>query len=138
MGTNYYLKTNVCQHCGRGDEPRHIGKSSGGWCFALHIYPEDGINILADWEQLFKKQENAIFDEYGTPTTIAKLMEIITKRSWKPRNDRQPMGYHDWEDFDLKNYSQLGPNGLSRHKIDGCHCIGHGEGTYDYLVGEFC
>ena len=46
MGTNYYLhrpRTNECEHCGRADEapPLHIGKSSSGWCFSLHVRRAD-------------------------------------------------------------------------------------------------
>ena len=29
-----------------------------------------------------------------------------------------------------------GPNGLLRHRI-GEHCIGHGDGTWDLIRGEF-
>ena len=35
------------------------------------------------------------------------------------------------------NYAEPGPNGLVRAKINGVHCIGHGEGTWDYITGEF-
>ena len=50
MGTNYYLYQKPdCECCGRPFEPLHIGKSSAGWCFALHIMPEDGISTLLDW-----------------------------------------------------------------------------------------
>jgi hypothetical protein len=34
MGTNYYLLTNYCEHCKRGDK-EHLGKSSGGWTFSF-------------------------------------------------------------------------------------------------------
>ena len=42
MGTNYYFEdsSEVCECCGRGAESLHIGKSSGGWCFSLHVMPE--------------------------------------------------------------------------------------------------
>lgn len=53
MGTNYYLHTKPdCECCGRGFEPLHIGKSSGGWCFSLHVMPEDNINTLDDWGEI--------------------------------------------------------------------------------------
>ena len=41
MGTNYYLhKKPPCEACGHEPAPLHIGKSSGGWCFSLHVIPE--------------------------------------------------------------------------------------------------
>ena len=26
---------------------------------------------------------------------------------------------------------------LLRHRVDGIHCIGNGEGTYDFIRGDF-
>lgn len=46
-------------------------------------------------------------------------------------------GYINEEDFHKCNQSERGPNGLLRHKIDGKHCISHGQGTWDCIVGEF-
>lgn len=40
MGTNYYLRYNICNCCNRYDE-LHIGKSSGGWQFLFHQVDED-------------------------------------------------------------------------------------------------
>lgn len=38
MGTNYYLHSqDPCEHCGRSYPELHIGKSSAGWVFALHV-----------------------------------------------------------------------------------------------------
>jgi len=85
MGTNYYLqkKSGTCQTCGHcSEDPKHIGKSSGGWCFSLHVYPEENITTVT------------IVNEYG---------ETISPR----------------------------------HRVDGKHCVGHGEGTWDYIIGEF-
>lgn len=39
MGTNYYLyEKPACACCGREFGSKHIGKSSGGWCFSLEMY----------------------------------------------------------------------------------------------------
>lgn len=48
MGTNYYYYQDVCPHCGKPDKKLHIGKSSGGWYFSLHIIPEEKIFNLKD------------------------------------------------------------------------------------------
>jgi hypothetical protein len=40
MGTNYYLVNKET------DERLHIGKSSGGWCFALRVHHDRHIDSL--------------------------------------------------------------------------------------------
>ena len=110
MGTNYYLEgKKPCPHCGRGYADLHIGKSSGGWTFALHVYPENGINTLEDWKPLLRGGK--IKDEYGRDVTFTDMLATITKRSH--------------------------PQGLKRDTIDGDRCVGHGDGTYDYCTGDF-
>jgi len=38
LGTNYYWQeSEPCAACGRGYEQVHVGKSSAGWCFSLHV-----------------------------------------------------------------------------------------------------
>lgn len=137
MGTNYYLCPNRCTHCGRSDEKKHIGKSSAGWAFALHVYPEDGIRDLGDWLQRFQDKKNHVEDEYGREISQEMMLGIIRDRHGNKDWDNVPYMYDSWEDFHRKNYSQQGPNGLVRCAIDNRHCIGHGEGTWDLIAGEF-
>jgi hypothetical protein len=47
------------------------------------------------------------------------------------------MGYDSWLQFHQMNHSEKGPKGLLRHKIEGGHCIKHGVGTWDCILGEF-
>lgn len=127
MGTNYYLKTNKCEHCGRADEPVHIGKSSGGWCFSLHVIPEDGINSLADWEARWPT--GVIENEYGETITPEEMRKIITERSRE-----KPVA---WRAFDYdQSHAEPGPANLLRHRL-GRYCVGHGEGTWDLIPGCF-
>ena len=135
MGTNYYLTSNVCSTCGRGEPKRHIGKSSAGWCFGLHVYPDDEISDLGDWEKHWKQPNSRIEDEYGRTVSVEEMGRVIFGRSWKALPN--PYGYADWEQFHRENHSETGPNGLVRHKVDGKHCIGHGAGTWDLYVGDF-
>lgn len=138
MGTNYYHHTNICGHCGRGDEPKHIGKSSGGWCFSLHVYPDQGIRTLEDWERIFRGHGTLIKDEYERVISADEMVDVIRNRSWKERSKNTPPTlYTSWDQFHEKNLSEFGPNGLMRHKVDMKYCIGHGEGTWDLLIGEF-
>lgn len=138
MGTNYYLieRKNICPTCGRADEKElHIGKSSAGWCFSLHVIPEEGLNNLADWEKrFFLDGITEIKNEYHELVSKKEMLSIIADRSWKEQES--PYGYRDWADFHRSNYSTAGPKGLVRHAI-GSHCIGHGEGTWDLVTGEF-
>jgi hypothetical protein len=137
MGTNYYLKTAACECCGLHDERNtmHIGKSSGGWCFSLHVGKwlndsddEPEAHNLEDWQALWSRDGWVIVDEYGRPVTPKEMLRIITERG----RDEPSIGF-DYH----RNHAQPGPNNLARHRIDGKLCVGHGEGTYDYITGEF-
>jgi len=131
MGTNYYLyEKPPCEKCGRPYEPKHIGKSSGGWCFALHVIPEEGIKDLENWKKLWYQPEAEIRDEYDDKITIQEMYAIITDRGCDEPNDI-PLQWYG------KNNAEPGPNGLVRHQINGWHCIGHGAGTWDLIIGEF-
>jgi len=127
MGTNYYLKTAPCECCGLHDERNtmHIGKSSYGWCFALHVgkwlndtdaAPE--AHSLEDWQALWGREGWVIIDEYEKIIEPEEMLRIIMMRGGQ-------YGY-------AKEGYEAG-----RHTIDGKHCLGHGPGTYDYIAGEF-
>ena len=107
MGTNYYARVNACKECGHSNDEVHIGKSSGGWNFALHVTP--ALKTLGDWKEYLAHPEVTIQNEYGDEVTLEKLLQVIT--------DREPP--------------------LLQHPVDGYHCVGHSEGTYDYIAGEF-
>lgn len=143
MGTNYYLiekGSEPCPHCGTENAPRkrHIGKSSAGWCFSLRVYPWDGINDLDDWLPLFAGE---IRDEYGSLIDAFEMRKKITQRScssWESRKwgEPYPWCYPTEADFHERNNSERGPNGLARHKLSD-HCIKHGAGTWDCIVGDY-
>lgn len=138
MGTNYYLHEDTCPTCGRGPEPLHIGKSSAGWVFALHVIPEEGINDLADWVDRWRKG-GEIRDEYGQAVTREEMFTIITQRfrdPWEEKRKRSPVMYSSWADFHQKNESVEGPAGLIRCR-EGVRGVRHGKGTYDLHPGEF-
>ena len=135
MGTNYYLHMNPCQTCGRTDERLHIGKSSWGWCFGLHV--TDEIPSLEAWTKKFS--DGVIKDEYGDAVTVEGMLDRICNRRGSPRMEKHwpMMGYASEADFHAKNHSERGPNDLLRRQIDGRHCVGHGDGTWDYIQGDF-
>lgn len=120
MGTNYYwFNREPCECCKRPFQGKHIGKSSAGWCFSLHVYPDEEIHDLSDWERRFSS--GYIENEYGERVAPDSMLACIRDRRGKLVGERP----HNW------------PNGLSRHCVDDRHCIGHGEGTWDLIVGDF-
>ena len=130
MGTNVYAEINACPHCGVPEEKLHVGKFSGGWVFALQVYPERGLNNLADWENFaYQNPKLTLIDEYGEIYSIFRLVDAIQNRKWSTVNIRG-------EKFHKQNNSQDAPNNLVRSKIDGVHCIGH-EPMCDLMLGDF-
>lgn len=138
MGTNFYLyEKPKCEHCGQHQsQPKHIGKSSAGWCFSLHVIPEEGIHDLPDWERLWSQPGAWIEDEYGERVSIEDMYTRIAKRKWDRKSEAVPIPYRDWQDFHDRNHSMPGPEGLMRHRLDR-YCVKHGAGTWDCLVGEY-
>lgn len=127
MGTNYYLRENICPHCGKCEKELHIGKSSGGWCFSLHVIPDEGINSLEDWGKRWPG--GSIFDEYGREIPVAEMIETINARG-----RAEPSKWT--QDEYRKNHAEPGPKNLVRHAI-GRYCVGHGAGTWDLIPGDF-
>ena len=139
MGTNYYsVKRGVTAwngdafwdlRDGEGDAVLHIGKSSGGWCFSLHIIPERGINDLWDWLDMFLDPDRIIINEYRDNIPISDMMRTITQCSRPEPNF--------WDDDTMqKNYAEPGPANLVRHQL-GHGCVKHGIGTWDCIIGRF-
>jgi hypothetical protein len=139
MGTNYYARYNLCEDCQRFEE-KHIGKSSMGWCFSLHIIPEEGIKNWNDWKKFLTKDGVKIFDENDKEISFDYFEEVVTKR--KAEKIKFPCSifgktYNSEEEWAKKNGVVLGPYNLWRHK-KGTDCEGYGNGTYDYIIGDFC
>jgi hypothetical protein len=138
MGTNYYLHRDTCSCCGRASDELHIGKSSYGWCFGLQVLPYENINNLEDWKKEWSKIGAVIKDEYGEIVSRDEMLDIIIDRRGSSTAWINPMEntYKNELDFLRKNHAEKGPKGLLRHRLDS-HCIGHGEGTWDLITGDF-
>lgn len=139
MGMNYYLRPsrNPLKWFGNpfpfpswgNTLELHIGKSSAGWCFALHIHPDIGINGLENWKPWLRRHR--IEDEAGRRISYKALMDTITDRSWPTRDGRFTPEYL------AQNHAIPGPNNLLRYQVDGFRCIANGHGTWDLLMGSF-
>ena len=104
MGTNYYIRYNQCDCCGRYNE-FHIGKSSLGWEFTFHsirdtmvlISSFDPKNALLnnhdyliiesfqDWKQFIEKyvikyKTVKIYDEYKDEKSARFLFDLIKSK----------------------------------------------------------
>ncbi len=120
MGTNYYLHKTACRCCGHKPEPIHIGKSSAGWCFMLHVIPGE-IEGLSDWLRLMMEANTIIVDEYNAIISPEEMRKIIMERTpWSTIID-EPC-------FDKK---------VRLLRSEGSHVKKHGSGTYDYIIGDF-
>jgi hypothetical protein len=113
VGTNYYYH----EDGERKGDGLHIGKSSTGWNFSLRIHPDQGIDDLASWRDLWAKG-GAIFDEYDRPVTAEQMLSTITER-------HRPGGL-----LSCCDPVNMGPYG---HDLD----VRPGEGTYDLCNYEF-
>lgn len=129
MGTNYYVETeaiNHCPMCHRCDpgERLHIGKSSAGWVFAVHVIPSRSINTLEDWKAFILANKCQIVDEYGGELSLEELLDVITNRSWPRPNYLGPD-------------TESGPNNLLRSKVrPGLWHAGPND-TWEYCDWEF-
>ena len=76
MGTNYYVY-GIAAKVRNGKHGKHFGKRSAGWDFALHVYPDEGIERLEDWLYLLSDKNVEIRDEYGRKIKLKQLLRII-------------------------------------------------------------
>jgi hypothetical protein len=143
MGTNYYWMwkiDQICSTCGHRSEQetrQHIGKSSAGWTFGLHVYPSAGIHTLEAWIHVISVEymNGHIENEYGKVISLEKMLITIINR--QGAGSLGQLGIN--EEWYRQNYAEPGPQGLSRRKIGGgsLGVVGHGEGTWDYIEGDF-
>ena len=120
MGTNYYWHEDQCHHCRRTSKAIHIGKSSFGWAFSLHVGKndwDDAPSSFGDWLVLLHKPGSVILDEYDREVPADEMVKIITQREDYLSKDSKYLRHHD-ED---------------RH-----HCLkAFHDKSYDYCVGEY-
>jgi len=78
MGTNYYLRFNICEVCGRYDK-QHIGKDSAGWRFLFRFKNGFAENIN-DWRKQMNRKDAIIVDEYGEEIKQEEFWELVRSK----------------------------------------------------------
>lgn len=113
MGTNYYVTTNVCPTCGRGDERIHVGKSSMGWSFSFAWNDGEYYKSLAEFKKWLKGKK--ILDEYDKPISQKEFWEMVEAKK---------------DGLTLETYYEKYPdhrNGISAHEheieVDGIRFV---------------
>lgn len=77
IGTNYYRIPPRCEHCGRGDEREHVGKSSAGWSFSFHT--DLGLpRSFAEWKERLRGE--VIENEYGDRVTLEEFTAMVERK----------------------------------------------------------
>lgn len=115
MSINYYWLEDGKSHCNSCEchERVHIGKSSIGWKFLLHLYSDRPIESLEEWKILWEL--GRIEDEYGRKVEVKEMLEIIdptVSENLKAHNDYGGYGlpvpivvegelYDTWSDVDF-------------------------------------
>ena len=90
MGTNYYIKVDICKSCKRFTEI-HIGKSSHGWRFNVEIH-EGYYNSEKSFLSFIERKDIEIRDEYGRKITTNYIKALIKAK----KNDKaHSKGYPD-------------------------------------------
>jgi len=87
----------------------HIGKSSSGWFFSVHTYPQTElqsqklapIKSWEDWKDLFESHKNGqIYDEYRCKITMEEMIATVEDRR---RPDVLSVG--DCDSYMLKQFA---------------------------------
>ena len=98
MGTNYYHRINICEHCNRYNE-RHIGKSSAGWQFSFQGYRVEqhcpAIMSFEDWKRELQA-EGKIFDENGKETSYEEFVKLVEDKKDGQYNERPNLNHYDY------------------------------------------
>lgn len=132
MGTNFYAHVDPCGECGHAATVVHIGKSSRGWVFSLHV-GGDAPEHLRGWTTFLKRKGVVIKDEYSRVVSLEDLLEIITKRAGRERGTTSSTSMGEGAFFDpYVGLWRVSPNGAwSNHRTP---VMGK---TYDLCRGEF-
>jgi hypothetical protein len=101
MGTNYYVRYNICKKCNRYDE-LHLGKSSIGWVFGFRGH--ENIESFREWEKFIKDNNCLIYDEYGRKHHWNDFLKLVDRKSGGSKHTLDK--YHR-EDIDGYSFTDI-------------------------------
>lgn len=138
MGRNFYWSDETQEERQEEREKHwlHIGKSSAGWLFSMHVIPSEDIESWNDWQSVLQAS-GKIFDDSHNVVTFEELRQIVEDRSAK-----HPLEF-DWSTkeeliaetitYNTKyNLLQTGPKAEHFTKTV------FGEGPWKYCNYDFC
>lgn len=115
MGTNYYVKKNLCDSCKRSD-PIHLGKSSAGWKFLLQA---NGFEHYKNWKEMKAwLADKVIENEYEERVSVENFVDLVEKKHADPELWDHHTARPDQNILD--DFAKQDPEG------------------YDFHDGEFC
>lgn len=153
MGTNYYLATGRKERrrCDLGHthlvpERYHIGKSSYGRYFSLHVAEVKGgavLRSLRDWREYAASRiakGGWIEDEYGRRVSEEEMWRIVAREGWEGKpgwegcaDVGEPFVPGMWRSPGGRWYDEYGERGLIK-----THGLPVGEdGLYVLMEGDF-
>lgn len=81
MGTNYYIKADSCEKCGRSDGDIHLGKSSAGWQFSFQYNGGQYYKNVKEMKAWTK--DKVIYDEYDAPVQYEDFWKMVKAKQKK-------------------------------------------------------
>ncbi len=80
MGTNYYVKKDTCDTCGRHEEI-HLGKSSWGWQFSFQYNGGQFYKNIREMKKWLK--DKRIKNEYNEEVTYEEFWKMVKDKQIK-------------------------------------------------------
>lgn len=110
MGMNYYWRGKVCECCGRGDGPYHIGKSSHGWTFSFSTgdVGSDLVTIArctADWRRWIAVEPGYVEDEEGRRIEPEEFWAMVESKKGGKVHALEHPSPSDWVDEEGNSFT---------------------------------
>lgn len=104
MGTNYYIRTNVCNHCWKGDT-FHAGKRSfDSFVFATHDKENYKVSSYRDLLGYVNHHSSIIVDEYDEFIPKDNFIAIISENQAPEYKTKMIKEYPNYYYLDLDGY----------------------------------